>query len=57
MKKLKFVQFVSLDDHQMKRMKLIIREIRAIRWQDKKNVGGNSIHSIHSMITEDNIKQ
>lgn len=40
----------------MKRMKLIIREIRAIRWQDK-NVGGNSIHSIHSMITEDNIKQ
>ena len=31
MKKLKFVYFVSLDDHQMKRMKLIIRVIRVIR--------------------------
>ena len=33
-----------------------IREIRAIRWQEK-NIGGSSIYSIHSMITEDNIKQ
>ena len=55
MKKLKFVQFVSLDDHQMKRMKLkFVKFVLSVG--KTKNVGGNSIHSIHSMITEDNIK-